>query len=137
MQHVAVLVGDELHLDVGRAFQVTLVEETGIGEGSLGDLAGALDDGFQLGHAADDVDADATTAGGGLDHHGETQLPGLADGLVVADRLLGARHHREAGLASYSAGGQLVAHLVQYLLGGADEHHALGLATINQPTVLG
>ena len=75
MQDVAVLVGDDLDLDVGRAFEVAFVEEAGIGESGLGDLAGALDDGLQFRHAVHDVDADAATAGGGLDHHGEAQLP--------------------------------------------------------------
>ena len=126
-----------LHFDVGRTMEITLVEEAGVGEGGLGGFAGAFDDGFQLRHAMHHVDADAAAAGGSLDHHGEAQLPGAGDSLFVLDGFLGARHDGQARLAGYPAGGQLVAHLVQHFLAGADEGDAVGLAAAGQLAVFG
>ena len=137
VQDIAVLVGDELHFNVGCALEIALVEQAGIGEGGLGSLAGAGDDGFQFGQAVDDVDADAAAAGRSLDHHRESHGPGLGDGLVILDRFLGAGHNGQAGFAGNPAGREFVCHLVEDFLAGADEGDAGGLAAAGQGAVFG
>ena len=137
MQHIAVLVGNQLHLNMGCALQVALVEQAGIGKSGLGGFASALNNRFQLRHSMHYVDADAAAAGGSFDHHGEAQLPRFGDRLCVRHRLFGAGHHGQARLAGDPAGGELVGHLVQHFLNRADERHAGGLATLGECAVFG
>ena len=128
MQHIAEMVGDNLHFNMGGALQVALVEQAGVGESGGGGFARPLNDGFQFRHIVHDVDADAAAAGGGLDHHGKAQLPGFGDGFVIPHRLLGAGHYGQAGLASYSARRKFVRHLAEHFFAGADKDDALGFA---------
>jgi len=111
---IAVLVAEDLHLDVLGARNVPLEENRGISEGLLRlglrfcQQAGELRGFFHHAHAA------ATTAEGRLDDERETDLMRHGERLVgIGDRVFRARQGGHLVLVRQSAGRRLVAHVFQ------------------------
>ncbi len=113
---VAVLVGDDLGLDVAGLVEVLLDEALAATEGCDGLTGGRLE---QLGDFLDglgDLHAAATAAEGGLDRNGHAVLLGERDDLVgVLDGVLGAGSHRSLRALGDVAGGDLVAEVADGL----------------------
>ena len=114
--HVAVLIGDDLRLDVACLVEVALDEALAATERGDGLTGGRLE---QLGDLLDGVGhlhAAATAAERRLDRDRHAVLLGERDDLVgVADRVLGARSHRGVGLQCDVARGDLVAEVADRL----------------------
>jgi hypothetical protein len=134
---VAVPVGKHLHFDVPRfdhrALQDQLVRAEGVG--GLGPRrAQRRRQLSQVGHQAHAAPA---AAGRGLDHDGNADLARLREqrlvGLVGA---LVAGHAGHAGSQHQALGGGLVAHLLDGVRVGADEHQAGGLHRTRKGGVL-
>ena len=93
MDDVAVLVAEQLHLDVPRLFEVLLEEDAAILERGLGLLPRRLKAGHQADVVAGDAHAAAAAAGRRLDEHGIADLPGNLERLVFGgDQALRARN---------------------------------------------
>ncbi len=122
---VAVLVGDDLGLDVAGLVEVLLDEALTATEGGDGLTGGRLE---QLGDLFDglrDLHAASATTEGGLDRDRHAVLLGELDDLVgVLDRVLGAGGHRSLGALGDVAGGDLVAEVADGLRRGADPDEA-------------
>ena len=129
VHHIAVLVGQDLHLDMLGALQELFNEDAVVAEG-LGGLA--LDqiergDDFLFLIAA--AHTAAAAAGGCLEHDGEAVLLCLGQGLLsVLQRFGAAGNDGHAAADGRFLGGQLVAHLGQHMGGRADKHDAVLLA---------
>jgi len=122
---VAVHVGDDLHLDVARpgevALDVALVAPEALERFGLGRLEGALGLVCAVHHAH----AATAAAERGLDGHRPAELLTEGDDLGVGRQELdGAGHARHAGVLRRDATRHLVAHHVDGLGRGADEHDA-------------
>ena len=119
--HVAVLVRDDLRLDVAGLVQVLLHEALAATEGGDGLTSGGLE---QLGNLLDgvrDLHAATATTEGGLDGHRNAELLGERHDLVgVLDRVLGARGHRRLSALGDVAGGDLVTQVADRLRRGTD-----------------
>ena len=135
---VAVVVGQDLDLHMLGALEVFFDEDLVIAEGLLG-----LVDGFLklLGHvlgAGDDAHAASAAAVGGLEHDGVADLLGHGHGLFHG--LHGVVHAGDDGHVGGDGdllGGDLVAHGVHALHGGADEDDAVLFTFLHQDGVLG
>ena len=135
---VAVLVGEDLHLDVLRLDQVLLHKDVAAAEGLLGltvhQLIGGLDllDGVAAAHAA------AAAAGSGLEDDGEAEAHGLLNGVIaVLQRLGAAGDDRHAALDGDLLGAELIAHFRQHVGRRADEENAVILTGTGKLGVLG
>ena len=141
MDGLAVLVGDDLHLDMlgveHHLFQVDRV----VVEGGHGLLAGDLVLFLQILVTVDAADAPAAAAGGGLEHQRIAVFfgkgRGLPQPLVAGGQVLGARDHGDAGLGHDLPGRNLVAQLFDDVGIGADEDQAGVLAGLGQQGILG
>ena len=118
----AVVVGEDLHLDVARAGDVTLEEHLAPPERG-GRLAPRGGEGAgQLVGARDDPHPAAPAAVRGLDQQREADPRGGVPGLAGVDRLLRAVQHRHRALPGERPRAHLVAHGRHHLGGRADEH---------------
>ena len=133
----AVVVGEDLDLDVAGAEHLALEVEVVAAEGAAGEGAGALDGAGELGGAGDDGHADAAAAAAGLDDQRVADLGRGAFEVVVGEVALGAGDEREAPLAHRGAGLVLVAHQVDVVAAGPDEGDAALLAGAGEVGVLG
>ena len=123
IQHLAVAVGQHLDFDVARAFDVFFDEHAVVAEACLGFTHGARESVANLGVGARDPHALAAAAGRRLQHHR------IADALCDAHRFLGvgdrlgmAGDRADAGRLGEALRFDLVAHRLDRLGRGADEH---------------
>ena len=79
---LAMSIGHDRHLEVAGTREQRLDVEPGIAERCLRLGPGLLDHRHQLGLVIDPADPSPATAGGGLEHHGETQRGGRLDRVV-------------------------------------------------------
>ena len=138
VDHPAVGVGQDLHLDVARGGDVALDEQGVVAEGGRGLAAGGGDRLGGLLGALHHVHALAAAAGRRLDQRGVADRldPGQQGG-VVQPRLGQARHGGHPAPGHRCLGGDLVAHHRDRLGAGADEDQAGGLAGGGEGGVLG
>ena len=123
---VAVLVAEDLHLDVLGALDVALQENGRVAEGVLRLGAGFREEAGELGGFFDHAHAAPAAAEGCLDDEREADF--VRDGqrdIRIGDRLLGAGQGGDVELVGERAGGGLVAHVFQKLRRGPDENDAL------------
>ena len=125
MDDVAVLVAQHLDFDVARVLDVFLDEHAVVAERALR-LRARADKAFRdLGFVVRDPQALAAAAGRRLDHHRIADLGGdLLRLRLVGDLALIARHGRDLGLGGGLLGRDLVAHGVDGVGVGPDEHDA-------------
>ena len=126
VDHIAVLVGQDLDLDMPRAFHQLLQVDIAIAKGRFGLAAGGGQQGRHLLQAVDLAHAFAAAAGRGLDQQREADLGRGGQQLLVqhGGRALGARHDRHAGRQHGLARNHLVAHGRDGGGLGADEDNA-------------
>ena len=122
VHHIAVLVAQDLHLDVLGLHQVLLDEDVLVAEGLLGLALHQVEGGDHLVLLIAAAHAAAAAAAGRLEDDGEAILFGLGQGLLPVLQGLGRAGDggHIAGLGD-GLGGELVPHLGQDLGGGADE----------------
>ena len=129
MAHIAVLIGEDLHLNVLRLDKVLLDEDIVVAERLLGlalDKLKCRDD--LLGRIAQ-AHAAAAAACGCLEDDGEAEAYRLFQCLLAAlERLLAARDYRHAAIDSDLLCRQLVAHLAEHIAGRPYEGDAVFLA---------
>ena len=140
VDHVAVLVAQDLHLDVPHLGQPFLDEDGLAAEGELRFAAGAFERLLELDGLRDDAHAAAAAAVGGLDQGGAVLGH---EGACGADLLLGraakldAWNHGDPGLQRQALGRHFVAHQRDHLGAGPDEAQATLLAGARELRVLG
>lgn len=133
--HLATAVTEYLHFQMSGALDVLLDEHPGVAEIVL---AQALDrfEGFaQFGRAAAHAHADATTAGGALEHDRITDLRAGDHCRVKAVEQFGTFEHRHAVLFGQGAGGVLEAEYAQLFGRRADKGNVGGLAGLSERSV--
>ena len=129
VHHVAVLVAQDLDLDVLGLHQVLLDEDVLAAEGLLGLAAHQLKGGPNLLRRVAAAHPPAAAAGGGLQNDGEAVGHGLLQGLVgILERFGGAGDGGHAAGDGRGLGGQLIPHPGQHVGGRADELDTLRLA---------
>ena len=134
----AVLVAQELDLDVLGPGDEALEEDVGAAEGRLRLGLGLLEAGEQVGLVVDDPHAAAAAAVGRLDDQGEADLRGgLAGGGRVSQGVVGAGQDGDSDLLGELPGGALVAEQLEKLRAGADKRDPRGRAGAGQGRVLG
>jgi hypothetical protein len=136
--HRAVLVGDDLHLDVPAPLDQPLHEDDGIPEGAQGLGLRPGQGLLQLGFRADDADTASPAATPGLDDER------IADGGGVPDTVVDTRHRstaprrdRHAGLLGQHLGLDLRAEQPHRRRRGPDEGHPQRGAELGEGGVLG
>ena len=135
---VAVVVAEDLDLDVLGAAQVLLDEDLVVAEGLLGLVDGLLELTVHVGLAVDDAHTAAAAAVGRLEHDGIADL--LGDGLRLLGGLHGVVHAGDDGHTGGDGdllGGDLVAHGVHAGHGRPDEGDAVLLTGLDEAGVLG
>ena len=135
---VAVIVGEHLHLHVARAQHELFQIHPVVAEGGAGLGAGGLVLGREIGRVVHLAHALAAAAGRGLDEHRVAHL--LGEGRSLFHRIqaaIGAGHRGHAAHLHGLAGRRLVAHAVDALRGGADEHQIVVGAGAGELRVLG
>mmetsp|Transcript_9721 Transcript_9721/g.24163 ORF Transcript_9721/g.24163 Transcript_9721/m.24163 type:complete len:214 (-) Transcript_9721:345-986(-) len=111
VHHVAVVVGQDLDLNVARVLHVLLNEHAPVAERRLGLVGGARERVRQLAVCAHDTHAAAAATHGRLEDDGVAVLVRKCLRLVGrGDGLVGAGHHGHAALHGGAAGSGLVAH---------------------------
>src|SRR5262245_15529943 len=94
---VAVMVGEDLHLDVARLLDVLFEVDAAVLERALGFLACGLKAGLEADVVAGDAHAAAPAAGRRLDEHGIAHAVSQREGLfLIGDQSLAAGHYRDA-----------------------------------------
>src|SRR6476469_6949155 len=125
MYDVAVVVREDLHLDVPRGGDEPFQEQRVVAEGAGGDPAGRGQGGLQVLGTFDNVHALPAAAGGGLDQERVADAGRGLDELRVAHDGFGdARDHGDAVAGDVVLGADLVAHDVEGFDAGADERDA-------------
>jgi hypothetical protein len=118
----AVVVGDDLDLDVPRAAEQALDEDRRIGEGANGLGLRALERRRELGLGSRHADATAAAPGGSLDHDRIADRPRVLDcGVRRLHRLAAPGGHRHSGLLGEQLGPDLVAQAAHDVRRRADE----------------
>ncbi|SKN13597.1 Uncharacterised protein [Mycobacteroides abscessus subsp. bolletii] len=118
---IAVLVGDDLGLDVARLVQVALHEALAATERGDGLAGGRLEQLGYLFEGAGHLHAAATAAEGGLDGDGQTMLLGEGHDLVsILHGIGGTGNQRGLRARRNVAGGDLVAEVADGLRAGPD-----------------
>ena len=122
VDNVAVVVTEELDLDVLGLAEEALDEDGAVTESGLGLGGSAVEGLLQRRLLANDTHAAATATVGGLDDDGEAVFVGeLLDVLELLDGALGTGDDRDAGLDGEGPGRDLVSEGVDDLGGWADE----------------
>ena len=135
---IAVLVGQDLHLDVLGLHQVLLHEDVAAAEGLLRLAVDQLVGGPDLLGPVAAAHAAAAAAGGSLQYHGEAEADGLFQRVVGVLQGFGAAgDDGHAALDGDLLGAELIAHLGQHLGGRADEQDAVLLAGTGKVGILG
>jgi hypothetical protein len=126
---VAVLVAEDLHLDVLGSLDVAFEENGRVAEGVLRLGAGFREQAGELRWFFNHPHATPAATESRLDDEGETDLVRDRQGHVgIGDRLLGAGQDGDVEFVGERAGGGLVAHVFQKIRRGADEDDALTCA---------
>ena len=126
MDDVAVLVAENLHLDMLGAGNVALQEHRGIAESIERLVLGFGEQGRKLRGFFDHPHAAATATEGRLDDEWKTDVMGDGERFVrIGDGLLGARQGRHIEGVGQGAGGGLVAHFFQQVRRWSDERYTL------------
>ena len=120
-EDVAVLIGDDLNLDVAHVLKVAFHKEAGVAERSFGQRGGLHKGVFEFLHGADNENAAATAAAFGLEHDGKADLLDDGAGAFDVHSAFGTGNNRHAETHGKVAGLHLVAEQVHGLAGGADE----------------
>ena len=142
-QRVAVGVAQELDLDVVGVLDELLHVALAVAEGGQSLGVGLLVGGARRLGGVDPSDAAAAAARARLDEHGAADAPRLALRLVGGGEQVAALGEGHACLAGGDAGHVLVAHALDDLGRGADEHdaalaaHARELGVLRQEAVAG
>ncbi len=135
---VAVMIGDELDLDVPRALDVALEIDAGVAEGGLSLRGRLLQGAFERKIVGGDAHAAAPAAGRRLDQNRKADLMGQPNRLrFIRDQSLAPRHDRNAGIAGQPPGLVLVPQAAHRLGRGADEVDVAGAADFVEMGVLG
>ena len=122
VDNVAVVVTEELDLDVLGLVEEALDEDGAVAEGALGLGGGTLEGLLELGSGAHNTHTAATATVSSLDDDGEAILVGeLLDLLVALDGTLSTGDDRDAGSNGDPPGGDLVAEGVNDVGGRPDE----------------
>lgn len=122
MHDVAVVVAEQLDLDVLGLVEEALDEDGAVAKGRLGLGGCSLEVVLEGGLLAHDTHATAAAAKGSLDDDGEAMLVGEGlDVFVLLDGVGGAGHDGHVALDGEPAGRDLVAKGVDGVWGGADE----------------
>ena len=140
VDHVAVLVAQDLHFDVPHLGQPFLDEDDLAAEGELRFAAGALERFLELAGLLDDAHSAAAAAVGGLDEGGAMlghEGAGGADLLLGRAAKLDAGNRGDSGLQCQALRLHLVAHQRDNLGARADEAHAPLFASARERRVLG
>ena len=138
VQHLAVLVGQDLHLDVARVLDERLQVHGAVAERGLRLALRGVIAGDQAGLVARDAHAATAAAGGRLDHDRIADRLRDHDGLaLVLDRAVRAGDDRYAGRMRQRARRDLVAQLGDGLGLGADEGDLARAADLGEMLVLG
>ena len=125
MDHIAVLVGEDLHLDVLGLLEVFFDEDVVVAEGLAGLVLHQLVVLAELLVGVGAAHAPAAAAGCRLKQHRIAGLPGDGDGLLhIGHRGGAAGDHRHAAGPGHLLGVELIPHLVQHRTGRADEDEA-------------
>ena len=136
--HVAVAVGHDLEFHVVRILDEALDVDIGTAEAGLGLVPGGVEGGDKTRFVQRRAHPAAAPAGGGFDHHRETDLLGDLEGLGLGlDDALGAGSHRNAKFRRGGAGLVLVPHHRDDAGGGTDELHVAALAELGEPRIFG
>ena len=129
VNHIAVLVAQNLHLNVLGLHQVLLDEDVLVAEGLFGLALHQVKGGNDLLRCVATAHPPAAAAAGRLEDDGEAVFDGLCKGLLpVLQGTVGTGDGGHAAGVGNGLGGQLVAHLGQNGGGGADEGDASLLA---------
>ena len=129
MAHIAVFIGQYLHLDVLGLDKVLLDEDIVVAEGLLGLALNEFKRGDDLLRRIAQAHAAAAAACRCLEDNGEAEAYRLFQRLLAAlERLLAARDYRHAAVDSDLLCRQLVAHLAEHIAGRPYECDAVFLA---------
>ena len=126
MDEVAVLVAEELDLDVAGVRDEALEEHIADTEGATGLAAGLVEGVVELFRRLGNAHAAPAAAHGGLDDDGVAELRGDAVGLLVGGDGLATGEDRNACRIGEAAGDGLVAELFEDVRARADEDDAGG-----------
>ena len=138
MVDVAVLIGQDLHLDVLGLLQILLHKDIAAAEGLLRLAVYQLIGGLDLLRPVAAAHTASAAAGGGLQNDGEAEADGLFQRVVgVPQRLGAAGDDGHAALDGDLLGAELIAHLGQHIGGRAHEQDAVFLARPGKIGVLG
>ena len=122
---VAVLIGEDLHLDVAGCVDEVLEEQGVVAEGGCRLASGPDQRVGQIVGVLDAVHTLAATAGTRLDEHREADVGGRRDQFVVGEAGPGQPgYHRNVTFGDRGAGGDLVAHGCDRLGRRSDERDA-------------
>ena len=125
VNHVAVLVAEDLHLDVLGARNVFFEEHGRIAEGAFGFRLRLVEQAGQVAGLVHDAHAASAAAEGGLDDQRETDcLRDLQRLVAVGNGFFGAGQDGHVDFLRERAGGGLVAHHVEQLRSRPDEGDA-------------
>src|SRR5712691_7878768 len=133
VDEVAVVVAEDLELDVPRVLEIFLDVDVADAEGRLCLALRRPQEVAKIAGRADDAHAAATAAGHRFDHHRVADVPGALERLLFAvNRTVAARQHRHAGFLHRAAGPRLVAHQLDHVRIGADEADVACLADLRE-----
>ena len=134
----AVMIAEDLELDVARVLDVLLDVDVADAEGRFRLALRGLERLAQLLHVADDAHAAPAAAGHRLDDHRQAEVLGdLRRLLLAVDRAVAAGQDRHARLLHGAARARLVAEQADHVRRGADELDVAGLADFREVGALG
>src|ERR1700690_85457 len=138
VDHVAVLVAQDLEFDVAGGLDLLFDINVGAAESLLGFGFGGLKQGDEFARVAHDAHAAAAAAFGGFDHYGVADFGGdFFGGVFVGDYSGAAGNDRESGGGHGFAGFILFAHQADGVWRGADEGDVRGFADFGEIGVFG
>ena len=138
VDHVAVQIGEHLHLDVAGPLEVALQVDGVVGKVRLALALGRLERAVELVRPGRGLDPLAPASGSGLHDDRVADLRGRGARLVERrDRLGHAGHDRDAGGGHHLPGGGLGRHRLHRVRRGADECQARRGARPRERRVLG